>query len=123
MAFLESSNENVEPLVEAATHPFFFEADSQRRALSYVNYTLNQARGVFLLTGEPGCGKSTLMAHIAAELEQQGGTVVSFPAQRIEGRDIYRQVADEFGLPPLQCPTTRASRYAGTLSQRTRPER
>ncbi len=104
MAFLESSNENVESLVEESADPFFFEADSQRRALSYANYTLNQAHGVFLLTGEPGCGKSTLVAHIARDLEQRGGTVVSFPSQRIEGRDVYRQVAEEFGLPHYSVP-------------------
>lgn len=86
------------------TAAFFFEADAQRRALEYVGYSLNQGRGVFLLTGESGCGKSTIMTHVADVARARGGTVIAFPAQSIEGRDLFRQLAAEFGLPHYSVP-------------------
>ncbi|GAB4359143.1 MAG: hypothetical protein Kow006_28100 [Gammaproteobacteria bacterium] len=104
MALVGSSSPENGPTRQDDTASFFYEADAQRRALDYVTCSLAQGRGVFLLSGESGCGKTTLMAHVADIEKARGNRVVAFPAERIEGMDLFRQLAAELGLPYFSVP-------------------
>jgi general secretion pathway protein A len=78
----------------------WFESQAQRKATSYLRYGLVQAEGFIVITGEPGVGKSTLVARLLATADRDRLTAISLAAARIEGSDVVRLVAQALGITP-----------------------
>lgn len=74
----------------------WFESRAHRRAASYLGYGLVQAEGLIVITGEPGVGKSTLVARLLAGRARL--TAISLPSGQIGADDAARFVAKALGV-------------------------
>lgn len=77
---------------------FYFESASHRRALSYLGYGLNQGEGFIVITGEVGAGKSTLVAHLMAQVDPAELTTAKLVTTALDGAGLVHMVAAAFGL-------------------------
>ena len=50
-------------------HRFFFRSSVHKKALSYLQYGLQQGEGFIVITGKVGTGKSTLVSQLLADLD------------------------------------------------------
>ncbi|RME73967.1 MAG: hypothetical protein D6776_06090 [Planctomycetota bacterium] len=77
---------------------FFYASPEHREALVRLLYAVIEGKGLSLLVGEAGCGKSYLLYRLADELRERGVRVglVANPAS--EPLDLLRQIARAFGL-------------------------
>lgn len=77
---------------------FYFESTTHRKALSYLGYGLAQGEGFIVITGDIGAGKTTLVAHVMATIDPQRLTAVKIVSTQVEGDDLLRLVAQNFGI-------------------------
>jgi Type II secretory pathway, component ExeA (predicted ATPase) len=61
---------------------------------------LKSSRGMGIITGEPGCGKTTLLRKFAASLSQTLFKVIYFPLSTVTVNDFYRGIAYGLGEEP-----------------------
>ncbi|MFC3099589.1 XrtA/PEP-CTERM system-associated ATPase [Altererythrobacter lauratis] len=77
---------------------FYFRSVTHRKALSYLGYGLAQGEGFIVITGEVGAGKSTLVAHMMANIDPAQVTVAQVVTSKLDGEEIVHVVAQAFGL-------------------------
>ncbi|MDQ4419646.1 XrtA-associated ATPase [Sphingobium sp. DEHP117] len=77
---------------------FYFESGTHRKALSYLGYGLAQGEGFIVITGEIGAGKTTLVGHVMSTIDPQRLTAVKIVSTQVEGDDLLRLVAQQFGI-------------------------
>ncbi|MFC3096369.1 XrtA/PEP-CTERM system-associated ATPase [Alteraurantiacibacter palmitatis] len=77
---------------------FYFRSVTHRKALSYLGYGLAQGEGFIVITGEVGAGKSTLVAHMMANIDPAQVTVAQIVTSKLDGEEIVHVVAQAFGL-------------------------
>lgn len=77
---------------------FYFESGTHRKALSYLGYGLAQGEGFIVITGEIGAGKTTLVGHVMSSIDPQRLTAVKIVSTQVEGDDLLRLVAQQFGI-------------------------
>ncbi|MFN3231956.1 MAG: AAA family ATPase [Alphaproteobacteria bacterium] len=77
---------------------FFFASRSHDRALSYLAYGLSQDEGIIALTGEEGTGRSTLLAHFLASLDQERYVPVALVASHLKADTVVQNIATRLGL-------------------------
>lgn len=77
---------------------FYFESLTHRKALSYLGYGLAQGEGFVVITGEVGAGKSTLVAHLMATIDEARLTAAQIVTSKLDGEEIVHVVAQAFGL-------------------------
>ncbi|MEL6877321.1 MAG: AAA family ATPase [Pseudomonadota bacterium] len=77
---------------------FYFESESQRKALVHLRYGLDQGEGFMVVTGEAGAGKSTLVAHLIAALDPDVFTVGQIVTSALDGEELVHVAAHSFGL-------------------------
>jgi type II secretory pathway predicted ATPase ExeA len=78
---------------------FLFLAGRQREALSNLRYGLTTARGLTLLLGEAGTGKTTMLETVVAELLTQGIRFVRLSNPTLTRAEFYEFLARTFALP------------------------
>lgn len=80
-------------------HRFFFGSDVHKKAMAHLEFGLSQGEGFIVITGEVGSGKTTLIRHLLAEIEQGTNfTAANMTSTKLEGDDIVRMVASSFGV-------------------------
>ncbi len=77
---------------------FWFESRTHRKAMAYLGFGLTQGEGFIVVTGEIGAGKSTLVAHLMANIDRARLNALSFVSTQVEGDDMLRLVAQGFGI-------------------------
>lgn len=77
---------------------FYFESGTHRKALSYLGYGLAQGEGFIVITGDIGAGKTTLVGHVMSNIDPQRLTAVKIVSTQVEGDDMLRLVAQQFGI-------------------------
>lgn len=77
---------------------FYYESATHRKALSYLGYGMAQGEGFIVITGDIGAGKTTLVAHIMATIDPARLTAVKIVSTQVEGDDLLRLVAQQFGI-------------------------
>jgi putative secretion ATPase (PEP-CTERM system associated) len=77
---------------------FWFDSRTHRKAMAYLGYGLAQGEGFITVTGEIGAGKSTLVAHLLAQIDRARLNAISLVSTQIEGDDVLRLVAQGLGL-------------------------
>jgi len=77
---------------------FYFESATHRKALSYLGYGLAQGEGFIVITGDIGAGKTTLVGHVMSTIDAQRLTAVKLVSTQVEGDDMLRLVAQNFGI-------------------------
>jgi general secretion pathway protein A len=77
---------------------FWFDSRTHRKAMAYLGYGLAQGEGFIVVTGEIGAGKSTLVAHLMANIDRERLNAISLVSTQVEGDDMLRLVAQGLGL-------------------------
>jgi general secretion pathway protein A len=77
---------------------FWFDSRTHKKAMAYLGYGLAQGEGFIVVTGEIGAGKSTLVAHLMANIDRARLNAISLVSTQVEGDDMLRLVAQGLGL-------------------------
>jgi general secretion pathway protein A len=77
---------------------FWFESRTHRKAMAYLGFGLAQGEGFVIITGEVGAGKSTLVAHLMANIDRSRLEAISLVSTQVDGDDMLRLVAQGLGL-------------------------
>ena len=77
---------------------FYFRSTTHRKALSYLGYGLAQGEGFIVITGDIGAGKTTLVGHLMNTIDPDRLTAVKLVSTQVEGDDLLRLVAEQFGI-------------------------
>jgi putative secretion ATPase (PEP-CTERM system associated) len=77
---------------------FWFDSRTHKKAMAYLGYGLAQGEGFIVVTGEIGAGKSTLVAHLMANVDRARLNAISLVSTQVEGDDMLRLVAQGLGL-------------------------
>ncbi|HEY5710632.1 MAG TPA: AAA family ATPase [Allosphingosinicella sp.] len=77
---------------------FWFDSRTHRKAMAYLGYGLAQGEGFITVTGEIGAGKSTLVAHLMANIDRGRLNAISLVSTQVEGDDMLRLVAQGLGI-------------------------
>ena len=93
-----------------------FASAARREAEARLNHLL-ELRGVGLLTGEVGCGKTTVCRHVTANLHPGLFRVYYVSLSTGNVLDMYKSIAWELGLPTER---SRASAYRAIRAEITR---
>jgi general secretion pathway protein A len=76
---------------------FFFESSSHRRALASLLYGIQERKGIILITGEVGTGKTTLCKALLAKLPPQVKTSLVLNPYFSEVQ-LLQAIVEDFGL-------------------------
>jgi general secretion pathway protein A len=76
---------------------YLFLAPAQREALSMLRYGLTSGRGITLLLGEAGTGKTTLLQTILAEIGPETSQCVLLSNPTLSKTEFYEFLSDGFG--------------------------
>lgn len=104
------------PFTQPSQNDELFHAQAQSEALIRLNHLL-ELRGIGLLTGEPGSGKSTLCRQLTASLHPGLYRIVYVPLSTGNVMDMYKSVAWDLGLPTER---SRASAFRAIRSEVSR---
>jgi len=77
---------------------FFFPSKEHSRALSFLQYGIDQADGFIVITGGVGTGKTTLVQALLKELDTQKLLVSNIVTTQLKEDDLLQLVAANFGL-------------------------
>ncbi len=86
------------PFQLSPDHRFYFDSRSHKKALAYLIYGLNQGEGFIVVTGDIGAGKTTLVAHLLAQLDPAKFVAANVVTTQLSAGDMLRVVAAAFGL-------------------------
>ncbi|MDO9461787.1 MAG: XrtA-associated ATPase [Alphaproteobacteria bacterium] len=80
-------------------HRFFFGSEVHKRAMAHLEFGLSQGEGFIVITGEVGSGKTTLIRHLLAQIDDASNYVAAnMTSTKLEGDDIVRMAAISFGV-------------------------
>lgn len=77
---------------------FFFPSKEHRRALSFLQYGLDQADGFIVITGDVGTGKTTLVQALLANIDTDDLLVATLVTTQLKEDDLLQLVANKLGL-------------------------
>lgn len=86
------------PFTLAPDSRFFFGSTCHKRALSYLQYGVEQGEGFIIITGDIGTGKSTLVQTLFDSLDREGILALQIVTSQLEASDLLRMVAASCGL-------------------------
>jgi putative secretion ATPase (PEP-CTERM system associated) len=81
---------------------WFFASKLHKRALSYLEYGLNQGEGFIVITGDVGTGKTTIANQLLAKLDPQKIVARQIVTSRLGADDLLRMIASVFELTVRQ---------------------
>jgi putative secretion ATPase (PEP-CTERM system associated) len=87
-----------EPFLLTPDHRFYFESSVHGQAMAHLTYGLNRGEGFIVITGEIGAGKTTLVKHLCASVDEKKINLAHVVTTKLEGFDLLRMVAASFGL-------------------------
>src|SRR4030088_396583 len=79
---------------------FLFMSEAHTRAKAYMDYTVWDREGLVVITGEIGCGKTTLFQKVLSELDENVVVAKIFQTQLDEVEFLQAMLVD-FGLNPF----------------------
>jgi len=77
---------------------FFFPSKEHKRALSFLEYGMDQADGFIVITGDVGTGKTTLVQALLQGLNPRETLVSTVVTTQLKEDDLLHLVAANFGL-------------------------
>lgn len=80
-------------------HRFCYSHASYANAKSYLKYAVSEGEGFVAITGEPGTGKTTLIAALLAELDKVRVQVATLTSVQIDSANLLNTVLEEFEIP------------------------
>jgi len=79
---------------------FLFMSEPHSRAKAYMDYSVWNREGFLVITGEAGCGKTTLIQKLLSELDENVVVAKIFQTQ-LDEAEFLQAVLVEFGLKPF----------------------
>ncbi len=86
------------PFVNVPSYDVFFESPQHQEAINRLLYVINYRKGVAMLTGEVGCGKTTVIRNLSAYLPKGKYEVRVIPNPALSATDLVRAVLLQFGV-------------------------
>lgn len=80
---------------------FLFMSAAHARAKSYLDYTVWNRDGFVVLTGDIGCGKTTLLKKLLSELDNDNFLVAKIFQTQLDEVEFLQAVLVEFGMNPF----------------------
>ncbi len=76
---------------------FLYMSRTHRKALSYLDYGIREGAGFVLLTGEVGCGKTTLVRNLIRQLDE---TIILSKVfnTKVSSEQLVSMINDDYGL-------------------------
>ena len=78
---------------------FFFATNHHQRALSYLQYGLDQGEGFIVITGPIGTGKTTIARNLLASIGDEGIVAAQLVTTKLSPDELLELVAAEFKIP------------------------
>ena len=78
---------------------FFFATSHHQRALSYLQYGLEQGEGFIVITGPIGTGKTTLARSLLSSLSDANIVAAQLVTTKLSPKELLELVAAEFSIP------------------------
>lgn len=79
---------------------FFFASDHHQRALSYLQYGLDQGEGFIVITGPIGTGKTTIARNLLNNISDANIVAVQIVTTKLNPQELLELVVSEFKLSP-----------------------
>jgi len=98
--YLEHFGLSAQPFRLTPDSDFLFMSESHSRAKVYMDYTVWNREGFVVITGEIGCGKTTLIQKLLSELNESVIVAKVFQTQ-LDEVEFLQAVLVEFGLNPF----------------------
>jgi type II secretory pathway predicted ATPase ExeA len=80
---------------------FLFMSNAHVRAKAYMDYSVWNREGFVVITGEIGCGKTTLLKKLLSELDDDNVLVAKVFQTQLDEVEFLQAVLVEFGLNPF----------------------
>jgi len=77
---------------------FNFHHKSYLKSKSYLRYALHKQEGIILITGQPGCGKTSLINELMAELADQPVALAHLMGSQMVADDLLTMILASFGV-------------------------
>lgn len=77
---------------------FYFPSEMHQQALKRLHYTVEQGKGAGMLTGEIGCGKTTLVRAFMDELPEEKYDVALITHPDLPRDDFLQEINVQFGI-------------------------
>lgn len=78
---------------------FFFATNHHQRALSYLQYGLDQGEGFIVITGPIGTGKTTIARNLLASIGDENIIAAQLVTTKLSPDELLELVAAEFKIP------------------------
>jgi putative secretion ATPase (PEP-CTERM system associated) len=78
---------------------FYFESKGHGVALSYLKYGVYQREGFIVVTGEIGCGKTTLVRTLLEGLDTREVVAAQVVNTQLDSYDLLHAICTAFGVP------------------------
>ena len=78
---------------------FFFDTSHHQRALSYLQYGLDQGEGFIVITGPIGTGKTTIARNLLATIGDENIVAAQLVTTKLAPDELLELVAAEFKIP------------------------
>jgi len=88
-----------QPFRLSPDHRFSFGHPSFDNAKAYLKYAISEGEGFFAITGDPGTGKTTLIATLLSELDKARVQVATLTNVQLDSVNLLSMVLEEYGLP------------------------
>ena len=98
--YLEHFGLKAQPFRLTPDSGFLFMSEPHSRAKAYMDYTVWNREGFVVITGEIGCGKTTLIQKLLSELDENVVVAKVFQTQ-LDEVEFLQAVLVEFGLNPF----------------------
>lgn len=85
------------PFENVVDPKLFFRSSVHQEALIRIMYSIKNNKGIAVLTGEVGSGKTTVVSYICALIARYGYQIINFDAPLFKRWEFYREVMGQFG--------------------------
>jgi general secretion pathway protein A len=99
--FLDHWELQEKPFENTPDPRFFFQSNQHREALMRVLYAIHESKGAALLTGEYGCGKTTLMRTVINEIDPHLFPIVLLTNPRWSAEELLREILYQLGTDDI----------------------
>lgn len=88
------------PFKLSADPYFYFDSATHRKALSYLQYGIQQAEGFVVITGDTGVGKTTLVDHLLVGIDDSQVLAAKIDISHIQRGEALANVLSAFRIEP-----------------------
>jgi len=78
---------------------FYFSSKGHHKAMSYLQYGMNQGEGFIVITGDIGTGKTTVVKNLLKKLDADSFIARQLVTTYLDEGDLIEMVSESFNLP------------------------